>query len=93
MESPTLKLRTGACDDVRIALGASAPTPMRAKKAERVLRGKKINNALLVKAGQTAMSEAKPKSDISASDEYRRELVNVMMKQIGGEAFALAKQA
>lgn len=91
--SITLKSDDDVCNDVRIALGASAPTPMRAKKAEEVLRGKKVTNALLKKAGETAMAEAKPISDISASDEYRRELVRVMVAQVGNEAFARAKQA
>lgn len=91
--SITLKSDDGVCDDVRIALGASAPTPMRAKQAEEVLRGKKITDDLLNKAGETAMAEAKPISDISASDEYRRELVKVMVAQVGNEALARAKQA
>lgn len=90
--SITLK-SDGVCDDVRIALGGSAPTPIRAKQAEEVLRGKKIIDDLLTKAGETAMAEAKPISDISASDEYRRELVKVMVAQVGNEALARAKQA
>ena len=91
--SLTLKSGDGICDDIRIALGASAPIPMRAKQAEEVLRGKKITDALLKKAGQTASAEAEPITDISASDEYRRELVRVMVTRIGNEAFARAKQA
>ena len=90
--SITLKSGNGVCDSARIALGASATTPMRAKQAEEVLRGKKITDALLKKAGQTASAEAEPISDISASDEYRRELVRVMVTRIGKEAFARAKQ-
>ncbi len=31
------------CKEIRIALGVAAPTPMRAKKAESLLRGKKIS--------------------------------------------------
>jgi carbon-monoxide dehydrogenase medium subunit len=91
--SITLKSDGDVCNDVRIALGGSAPTPMRAKQAEEVLIGKKVTNTLLKKAGETAMAEAKPLSDISASDEYRRELVRVMVARTGNEAFARAKQA
>ena len=88
-----LSSSNSACQDVRIALGASAPTPMRAKQAEEVLRGKKITDALLTEAGQIASTEADPISDIYASEEYRRELVKVLVKRVGKEALARAKQA
>ena len=91
--SITLKSGGGVCDDVRIALGGLARTPMLAKKAEKVLRGKKITDSLIKEAGQKASTEADPISDISASDEYRRELVKVMVARTGSEAFARAKKA
>jgi carbon-monoxide dehydrogenase medium subunit len=91
--SITLSLGTDVCQDVRIALGASAPTPMRAKQAEGVLRGKRITDDLLTEAGEKASAEARPLSDINASKEYRRQLVKVLVKRIGKEALIRAKQA
>lgn len=91
--SITLGSNDGICQDVRIALGAAAPTPMRAKQAEAVLRGKKITDNLLKEAGEIASAEAEPISDIYASEEYRRELVKVLVKRVGKEALARAKQA
>ena len=91
--SITLSSNDGICQDVRIALGAAAPTPIRAKQAEAVLRGKKITDVLLKEAGQIASTEAEPISDIYASEEYRRELVKVLVKRVGKEALARAKQA
>lgn len=91
--SVTLSAGNGICDDVRIALGASAPTPMRAKQAEEVLRGKKITDDLLREAGSVASTEAEPLSDIAASAEYRQELVKVLVARVGKEALARAKQA
>jgi carbon-monoxide dehydrogenase medium subunit len=89
--SITLGSGDGICQDIRIALGASAPTPMRAKKAEEVLRGKKITDDILKKAGEVASTEAQPISDIAASEEYRRELVRVLVARVGKEALARAK--
>ena len=83
----------GLCEDVRIVLGASAPTPMRAKKAEAVLKGKKITDDLLREAGVVASTEAEPTPDIAASEEYRRELATVLVARVGKEALARAKQA
>ncbi len=91
--SMTLGSGDGVCQDVRIALGAAASVAMRAKKAEAVLKGKKITDALLTEAGEKASAEAEPISDIQASEEYRRELVKVLVKRMGNEALARAKRA
>jgi carbon-monoxide dehydrogenase medium subunit len=91
--SITLDSGDGMCKDIRIVLGACAPTPRRAKQAEEVLRGKKITDNLLKEAGQIASQEVEPISDISASEEYRRELVKVLVARVGKEAFARARQA
>jgi carbon-monoxide dehydrogenase medium subunit len=69
------------CKDVKIVLGAVAPTPMRAKKAEEILRGKKIGPALIEKAAESASVEAKPITDVRASAEYRREMVKVFTRR------------
>jgi carbon-monoxide dehydrogenase medium subunit len=82
-----------SCQDIRLVLGAAAPAAMRAKKAEEILKGKKITEALLRQAGQAAATEAEPISDIQASEEYRRELVKVLVKRMGKEAIARAKKA
>lgn len=89
--SITLNKQTETCNDVRIALGAAAPTARRAKQAEETLRGKKITDNLLVNAGEVASNEAEPISDISASEEYRRELIRVLVKRVGKEALARVK--
>jgi carbon-monoxide dehydrogenase medium subunit len=91
--SMTMGTGDGICQNARIALGAAAPAPMRAKKAEAVLKGKKITDALLAQAGEVASTEADPISDMQASEEYRRELVKVLVKRMGKEAMARAKQA
>lgn len=67
--------------DVRVVLGAVAPTPMRAKETENFLKGKEINDDLLAEAGRIASKECKPISDMRASEEYRRNLVEVFTKR------------
>jgi carbon-monoxide dehydrogenase medium subunit len=91
--SVTLGAGDGVCQDIRIALGASAPTPLRPKKAEAILKGKKISDALLAQAGETASQEAEPIADIYASAEYRRELIKVLVPRITREAVDRAKKA
>jgi carbon-monoxide dehydrogenase medium subunit len=69
------------CQDVRIALESVAPTPIRAKKAEAVLREQMFDEFLIEKASQAAAEEAKPIDDHRASAEYRREMVKVLTKR------------
>lgn len=81
------------CEDARIALGSVAVAPMRAKKAEEILKGKKISDELLVEAGQIASEEASPTTDAEVSEEYKRELVKVLVRRVGKEALERAKKA
>ena len=62
------------------ALGAVAPTPIRAHKAEEILRGKKISQELIEKAAQAASDESSPITDVRGSAEYRREMLKVMTR-------------
>ncbi|MBI4525003.1 MAG: xanthine dehydrogenase family protein subunit M [Deltaproteobacteria bacterium] len=69
------------CQEIRIVLGAVAPTPLRARQAENVLRGKRISRELIDEAAKIAAVEAKPISDIRGSIEYRRNLVAVLTRR------------
>jgi carbon-monoxide dehydrogenase medium subunit len=67
------------CKDAKIVLGAVAPTPLRAKKAENVLKGKRVEGALIEKAAQIASDEAHPRhGSIRGSFEYKKEMVRVL---------------
>jgi carbon-monoxide dehydrogenase medium subunit len=65
----------------RIALGAVAPTVIRAPKAEAYLEGRPITEEAMAEAGRIAATEAKPITDFRASAEYRRDLVAVLVKR------------
>lgn len=65
----------------RITLGAVAPTPIRAYKAERVLEGEKLTPGLLAEAAEVAAGETSPISDLRASADYRRRLSAVLVRR------------
>ena len=69
------------CDGVRIVLGAVAPTPLRAKRAEAALEGQVLTDALAEKVGRIAAEEAKPISDVRSSADYRRAMVCAMTRR------------
>jgi carbon-monoxide dehydrogenase medium subunit len=70
------------CKETRIALGVAAPTPMRAIKAEVLLRGKKISDELLEEVAETAAKEAQPRDTIRGEAWYRRDMIKVLVKRM-----------
>jgi len=76
------------CEDIKLVLGAVAPTPMRAKKGEEIIRGKPLREPWIEKASEVAAEEAKPISDVRASAAYRREMVRVLTRRAIREAMA-----
>ncbi|MFU0504520.1 FAD binding domain-containing protein [Pseudaminobacter sp. NGMCC 1.201702] len=87
----SLEQKDGKCRDIRIALGAVAPTPIRARKAEALLRGRAIDAVLLAEAAETAMLESTPISNVRASAAYRREMVGVLTRRAIGYAMETAR--
>ncbi len=67
---------------VRLALGAVAPTPLRARRTEALLEGRSLDAALAAQAAESAAEEVKPIDDVRASGWYRRELVRNMIRRI-----------
>jgi len=69
------------CRDVRIALGAVSPTPIRARKAEPLMLNQGITPSLAERVGEEASNECKPISDVRSSAAYRKEMVRVNTKR------------
>lgn len=67
--------------DVRIVLGAVAPTAMRARLAEGVLEGQCITPELLRDVQDTVSEEVRPISDWRASAGYRRRIAGVITRR------------
>jgi carbon-monoxide dehydrogenase medium subunit len=71
----------GICRDIRIGLGAVAPTPLRATQAEEVLRGQQPTATLVDTVGRTAAAQCSPISDVRCSGDYRRNMVDVLTRR------------
>lgn len=67
--------------NVRIALGAVAPTTMRATRAEAALEGSVPTGDLVREAGRLAAEEVRPISDWRASEGYRRRMSDVLVRR------------
>ncbi len=84
-------LENGICTDIKIVLGAVAPTPIRATSAETVLRGKKPEKALYQEAADRAVNDSRPITDIRGTAEARRGNVRLLTAQAVETAVARAK--
>jgi carbon-monoxide dehydrogenase medium subunit len=67
--------------DIRIALGAVAPIPVRAYAAERLLRGRAYSADLAGEAGIEAARTIAPISDLRATAQYRYALSSILVKR------------
>ncbi len=83
---------SGTCTDARVVLGNAGVTPIRAKSAEKVLIGKKPDEAAFAAAGEAAAGDADPVSDIHASEEFRRHLIKVLTKRMARQAWEQASK-
>jgi CO/xanthine dehydrogenase FAD-binding subunit len=79
------------CTQARIGLGVVAPTPMRAKNAEAILKGKKVDEEILKKAGKAAAQECKARDSIRGKAWYRRDMVELFVQRMAIVAMKRAR--
>lgn len=66
------KLSNGVVEDARLAIGSVAPVPLRLRATEKILRGRRIDAALVSEATRASESEVQPIDDIRSTARYRR---------------------
>jgi carbon-monoxide dehydrogenase medium subunit len=86
-----LEKKSGKVNQIRIVMGAVAPTPLRALKAEELLKGKSPDETLIEKAAETCAEASKPIDDFRASAAYRREIVKVLSRRAINDVLSALK--
>jgi carbon-monoxide dehydrogenase medium subunit len=74
----------------RIVLGCVGATPVRARKAEALLAGKKLTSELVDEAGNIASQECSPTSDLRGSEQYKRAIVRTLVRRAAAKAYERA---
>jgi len=73
-----LRMEEGFCTQARVALGAVAPMPVLVPGVEECLVGAEVGETVIRDVARAARAAAAPISDLRASAEHRRELVEVL---------------
>ncbi len=77
----SITLEGEVCNESRICLGTVGPTPMRAKRAEEVLKGKILDDKKIREASEEASEEVQPRTTLRGSAWYRKEMVKVLTEK------------
>jgi carbon-monoxide dehydrogenase medium subunit len=88
-----LTLTGGKISAIRFGLTNVSPVPSRAKQAEAALLGTAATDADLEKAGVAASKECAPSADLRGQEDYKRDLVRVLIKRTVRRALERAKGA
>ena len=74
-------VKNGICTSARVVLGAVAPTFVQCPEVSEFLTGKEITESVAEKAGELAIGAAHLRDSQRASAEYRRSLIQVLVKR------------
>jgi aerobic carbon-monoxide dehydrogenase medium subunit len=72
----------GACQTLGIGLTNVGATPIKARKAEAFLQGKKLDDTTIAQAAQLAADEAEPSADLRGPVEYKKGLVKELARRV-----------
>jgi OHCU decarboxylase len=68
-------------EEVRIAAGSVAPTPLRLWRTEQLLRGKRVTAELMSEARHLAMEEITPIDDVRSTAAYRSAVLGNLVEE------------
>lgn len=68
-------------DDIRISLGSVAPTPIRCRQPENILKGNEITENIIEEASREVQRNINPISDLRGASEYRYEMAYILTKK------------
>ena len=71
----------GSLRELRLVVGAAAPTPFRAREAENLASGPKLEDELIERVSRAASDEAQPVSDLRCTASYRKDLIRVLVRR------------
>ena len=82
-------VENGVCQEIRVALGAVAPTPIRATAVEAALQGQQVTLEAIHAAAEAVADQVDPLTDFRGSDDYKRDMAVVFTRRALEQVFSL----
>ncbi len=86
-----ITVEDGVCQDSRIVMSGVVSGPLKATDAEKVLKGKRIEDDLIEQVAEAALKQARPITHMGVSAAYRRRMVQVFVKRAIKQALLQTK--
>ena len=80
------------CNDLKLVLGASGVTPIRAKAAESLLRGRSLSDENIRACAAAVKDEVDPLDDFRGSADYKRDMAEVFARRAIEQALSAARR-
>lgn len=77
-----VEAENGVCKNIRVAIGAVAPTIVRCTEVEAALLGQALTPETIAAAAEKVLGQISPIDDIRASAWYRKKVAPVMVKRV-----------
>jgi len=84
-------VENGVCAGVRVALGAVAPTPVRATAVEAALEGQPVTADAIRSAAEAVAEQVDPLADFRGSSDYKRDMAVVFTRRALEQALGLGQ--
>ena len=81
-----LRMQDEVIEEIRLAVGSVAPTPLRLQKVETRLTGERLTEALIEEARELAARSVSPIDDVRATADYRRTVIADLLERLLEEA-------
>ncbi len=86
-----LEMEEEICNEVRVAFGSVAETPIRLEAVENLIMGRKLTPDLMEKACEMCKEHVRPISDVRATAEYRRDMCAILLKRVMERSLQVAR--
>jgi len=77
-----ITVRDGECEDIKVAMGALADKPVRARTVEEALKGKALSDEVIETAAQKVIKDISPRTSIRSTAWYRTQVSQVLVRRL-----------
>lgn len=82
--------RDGVCNDLRVVVGAVAPTPQELREVEEIAYGQKLTDSTVREVARRYADRIEPISDMRGSSWYRKQVIEVLVRRAIEQAVGIA---